>query len=50
MDQLQWINVLALLVALAAVITSSLLARRALRLNQNASHLPIVLDALTWTA
>jgi hypothetical protein len=40
------INVLALVVALAAVVTSSFLAWRALRLNQNANHLPIVLDAL----
>ncbi|WP_433458406.1 hypothetical protein [Micromonospora sp. CA-248212] len=40
------INVLALVVALAAVVTSSFLAGRALRLNQNANHLPIVLDAL----
>src|SRR4051812_26605824 len=40
------INVLALVVALAAVVTSSVLAWRALRLNQNANHLPIVLDAL----
>lgn len=46
MSSLLWINVSALLVAFAAVVTSSLLTRRALRLNQNASHLPIVLDAL----
>ncbi|MFG1990616.1 hypothetical protein ACGFJ7_11645 [Actinoplanes sp. NPDC048988] len=37
---------MALLVALAAVITSSILTWRALRLNHNANHLPIVLDAL----
>ncbi len=42
----QLTNVLALVVALAAVVTSSFLAGRALRLNQNANHLPIVLDAL----
>ncbi|GAA4473567.1 hypothetical protein [Phytohabitans houttuyneae] len=46
MDVPQLINVLALAVALAAVITSSFLAGRALRLNQNANHLPVVLDAL----
>ena len=42
----QLINVFALVIALAAVVTSSFLAWRALRLNQNANHLPIVLDAL----
>jgi hypothetical protein len=42
----QLINVLALLTALAAVASSSFLAWQALRLNQNANHLPIVLDAL----
>ncbi|MFB9237691.1 hypothetical protein ACFFWC_19380 [Plantactinospora siamensis] len=46
MDMSQAINLLALLVALAAVVTSSLLTWRALRLNDNANHLPIVLDAL----
>jgi hypothetical protein len=45
-DTSQLINALALAVALAAVITSSLLTWRALRLNHNANHLPIVLDAL----
>ncbi len=42
----QAINLLALLVASAAVVTSSSLTWRALRLNHNANHLPVVLDAL----
>jgi hypothetical protein len=46
MDESQLINGLALLIALAAVVTSSLLAWRTLRLTRNANHLPIVLDAL----
>jgi hypothetical protein len=46
MDVAQSINAMALLVALSAVVTSSLLTWRALRLNHNANHLPIVLDAL----
>lgn len=45
-DVSQSINLMALLVALAAVVTSSFLTWRALRLNHNANHLPIVLDAL----
>jgi hypothetical protein len=40
------VNVLALIVALIAVISSSLLTWRALRLNENANHLPIVLELL----
>jgi hypothetical protein len=46
MDMSQLINVIALVVALVAVVTSSLLTWRALRLNQDANHLSIVLDAL----
>ena len=44
-DMSQAINLLALLVASAAVASSSFLTWRALRLNHNANHLPIVLDA-----
>ncbi|WP_433360157.1 hypothetical protein ACQPZX_26230 [Actinoplanes sp. CA-142083] len=46
MGESQSINLLALIVALAAVVTSSILAWRALRLNHNANHLPVVLEAL----
>jgi hypothetical protein len=46
MDAAQAINWMALLVALAAVASSSLLTWRALRLNTNANHIPIALDAL----
>jgi hypothetical protein len=46
MDVSQSLNAMALLVALAAVVSSSLLTWRALRLNQNANHLSIVLEAL----
>src|SRR5689334_2204210 len=46
LEQPQLINVLALLVALAAVATSTFLARLALRLNHNANLMRIVLEAL----
>ncbi|MEV0899528.1 hypothetical protein [Actinoplanes sp. NPDC049802] len=46
MDVSQMINVMALLVALAAVAASSILTWRSLRLNHNANHLPIVLEAM----
>jgi hypothetical protein len=46
MDASQIINVLALIVALLAVISSSLLTWRAIRLNENAIHLPVALDLL----
>ncbi|MEU8231120.1 hypothetical protein AB0C12_16115 [Actinoplanes sp. NPDC048967] len=45
-DRQQLINVLALLVALAAVLTSTFLARLTLRLNHNANLMRIVLEAL----
>jgi hypothetical protein len=46
MSQTPIINLLALIVASMAVSISSLLTWRAIRLNQNAIHLPIVLDLL----
>jgi hypothetical protein len=45
-DVSQVINVLALIVALVAVVSSSILTWRAIRSNENAIHLPIVLDLL----
>ncbi|MFG1925151.1 hypothetical protein [Cryptosporangium sp. NPDC048952] len=46
MDTAQLLNVLALAVAFAAVVASTALSWRALRLTHNANHLPVVLDAL----
>lgn len=46
MDASDVINIGALGIALIAILSSSLLTWRALRLNENANHLPIVLDAL----
>lgn len=46
MDISQLLNMFALAVALAAVVASTLLSWRALRLTHNANHLPVVLQAL----
>ncbi len=41
-----WSNVAAIAIGLAAILSSSMLTWRALRLNQTANHLPIVLNLL----
>jgi len=46
LEQPQWINVLALFVALVAVLSSTFLAWLALRVNHNANLMRIVLEAL----
>jgi hypothetical protein len=46
MDSTQFVNIGTLAIALVSIIASWLLARQALKLNQNSNHLPVVLDLL----